>query len=302
MEHFKDLSRIKEIYDKGENIIKYLKEGEGRYNNSLEDILISYELQAGTYIDRYYKNQSACDEYTKCLAGIISKLGESKSIMEVGVGEGTALNGVLNNLENKMDASLGFDISFSRLKFAKRFLSENLNLNKQDLENVNLFSANLFEIPLKDNSVDIVYTKHSIEPNGGREKEALRELYRVCKKYLVLLEPAYELASDEAKNRMKEHGYITNLYASAKDLSYKIIEHRLFELSRKPLNPTGLIIIEKNSKDANEPSLSCPITLSDLRKYDNVLFSKDSLLSYPIISDIPCLLRRNAILTAHLLD
>ena len=50
-----------------------------------------------------------------------------------------------------------------------------------------------------------------MEPNGGREKEALLELSRIARKYLVLIEPAYEYASEKGKERMDLHGYVKNL-------------------------------------------------------------------------------------------
>jgi uncharacterized protein YbaR (Trm112 family) len=198
---------------------------------------------------------------------------------------------------NKLPANvLGFDISWSRLKFAKEFLSD------FELDNLNLFTANLFEIPLLDNSIDIVYTSHSIEPNGGKEEEALKELYRITKKYLILLEPSYELANVEAQKRMINHGYVTKLYETAKQLNYNIIEYRLFDFSANPLNPTGLMIIEKNSEESNSLDLVCPISHTNLQQIDdNFLYSKDSFLAYPILKDIPCLLKENSILAAHLL-
>ena len=47
------------------------------------------------------------------------------------------------------------------------------------------------QIGLKSNSVDIIYTNHSLEPNGGREEVILKELLRVTNKYLILFEPIY---------------------------------------------------------------------------------------------------------------
>ena len=73
------------------------------------------------------------------------------------------------------------------------------------------FVGNMFHIPFADNSIDIVYTSHSMEPNGGREKEAMAELYRVAGKYLVLLEPSYELATDDGKQRMDRLGYVKGM-------------------------------------------------------------------------------------------
>jgi uncharacterized protein YbaR (Trm112 family) len=153
-----------------------------------------------------------------------------------------------------------------------------------------------------DNSIDIVYTSHSLEPNGGKEVEALKELYRITRKYMILLEPSFEFANLEAKARMKKHGYVTELYASAIKLDYKIIEHRLFDYYSNPLNPTGLIIIQKKATGSNNSNLVCPISHTELINYsDSLLYSKESFLAYPIIDKIPCLLKENSILATHLL-
>lgn len=296
MEKFKQLAKIKEIYAKGENIIKYLKSISNNQQNSIEDILISYDFQAGSYIKGYSKNPDFKEQYCNSLAQTIDRLGSFDSIVEVGVGEATTLNTVIRKL-SKMPASvLGFDISWSRLKFAKELLRD------FGVQGVTLFTANLFEVPLIDNSVDVVYTSHSIEPNGGKEVEALKELYRITGKYLILLEPSYEFADEEARQRMRDHGYVTQLHATARKLGYKIIEHRLFDYSANPLNPTGIIIIEKKSTSTNKPELRCPITLSELINFNEaLLYAKDSFLAYPVIDDIPCLLKENSVLASHLL-
>ncbi len=296
MEKFKQLTKIKEIYANGENIIKYLKNINNNKLNTIEDILISYDFQSGSYIKEFSNTPEYKDKYCTSLANIIDDLGSFDSIIEVGVGEATTLNNLIRKLTNAPSDIFGFDISWSRLKFAKEFLAD------FELKNITLFTANLFEIPLLDNSIDIVYTSHSIEPNGGKEEEAIKELYRITGKYLILLEPSYEFANDKSRERMKEHGYVTNLYSTAKKLGYKVIEHRLFEYSSNPLNPTGIMIIEKKSSTSNGPNLKCPISLSNLLKYnDSLLYSKDSFLAYPVIDGIPCLLKENSILTTHLL-
>lgn len=297
MKKFKQLAKIKEIYDKGQNVIKYLKSGVLSRSNEIEDILISYDFQSGTYIKKHLSNPDFLGAYSKSISNYINKLGNVNSIMEVGVGEGTTLNGVIDSLAEKPNQILGFDISWSRLNFAKYYLNEKYH------KEVNLFVANLFNVPLADNAIDVVYTSHSIEPNGGKEKEALLELYRVCNKYLVLLEPSYELAGEQARKRMKEHGYVTKLVETSTELGFNIIEHRLFDYSSNPLNPTGLIVIEKESPtEENNCKLKCPITLTSLTQVnDHLLFSNESYLSYPVINGIPCLISDNAILTSHLM-
>lgn len=295
MEKLKILQNIKTLYAKGGNILEHLKKIDGSKKNSIEDILISYDFQSGSYTKSYFENRNLKDTYCQHIAKVIERLGDINSIMEVGVGEATTLAPLLNNLQTVPDEILGFDISWSRIKYAKEFFKAHSSYNAK------LFTGNLFEIPLMDNSIEVVYTSHSIEPNGGNAIPALEELYRVASKYIVLLEPAYELANSEQRARMEANGYITDLYSCAKEKGYKILEHRLFDLSINPMNPTALIIIEKGTKQPSKKPVqyACPITKTTLTADNGVLFSKESLLAYPLIQDIPCLLSQNAIIATH---
>src|SRR5208283_2840477 len=116
----------------------------------------------------------------------------------------------------------GFDLSWSRVAFAKCWLQ------RQGITKAVLCTGNLLHIPFADNSIDIVYTSHSIESNIGKEEPILRELFRVARKFLILLEPGYELANPEAKKRMDSHGYCRNLPGTAAALGYDVLEHKLF--------------------------------------------------------------------------
>ena len=290
---YSEIKKIKELFDSGANVMEYFRNLNNSRNNSIESIKISYDLQAGTYIETYKNNRAFVDLYTGAIAELIEGLGNHQSVLEAGVGEATTLANVIEKMKNPPAAACGFDISWSRINYAKAFArSKNVNDNW-------LFTGDLFHIPLKDNCIDIVYTSHSIEPNGGREKEALQELYRIASRYLVLLEPAYELASEEAKARMEHHGYVRGLKSTAEDLGYKVAEYRLFDHIINPLNPTGLIVIEKNAA-ANpvQPQFVCPITGGIMERSGDCFYAAESLMAYPIIGGVPCLLAENGILAS----
>ena len=195
----------------------------------------------------------------------------------------------------------GFDISYSRIKYARYFLKENgISASK-------LYVGDLFYAPFEENSIDVVYSSHTLEPNGGHEKKALQELYRIAKKYLVLFEPIYELANDRAKKHMDKHGYVKNLYLYAIELGYNVIEYKLiFGDNPKSHNNTGVIIIEKpagiSGPEITDIKLACPVTKRPLENIRGGYFCRESMLLYPVIDEIPCLLTSNAIIATHYLD
>jgi len=291
----KVLDEVKRIYSQGGNIIKHLREIEQSQHNSTESILISYDFQAGSYVKAYKKNSKIYHRMIDQFVAELKALGGFRSIMEAGIGEGTTFRYIIHNLSTTISHAncYGFDISWSRLKVAKDFLQANSIVGQH------LFVAELSSIPLKDNSIDIVYTSHSIEPNGGKERPILEELYRVTKNYLVLFEPDYELADDAGKKRMEEHGYVKDLAGVAKSLGYNVIKHKLLGYSVNPLNPTSVIVINKQKSDisvSDDNPFRCPITKTDLINCGEIFFSPQAYLMYPVIQGLPCLLDSQAIL------
>ena len=282
---------LRELYRRGENISSLLREEHELQGNTKEIIEISYDLQAGSYIAsmqdpsfRVFKN-----DYSTEIANTIKSVCNPKSILEAGVGEATTLSGVLDKLNNDSIDCYGFDLSWSRVSYAKKWLSD------ENVNGVNLCTGNLFNMPYADNSIDVVYTSHAIEPNGGNEDAIIKELYRVTKEYLILLEPGYELASQEAKDRMESHGFCKGINEVAKKNGYEVIKHELFSVSYNPLNPTAITIIKKCSKKSSDFILACPKYKTPLIKRNGMLFSPEALVVYPVIDNIPCLRVENGV-------
>lgn len=263
--------------------------------NTQEIIETAYELQTGEYQKKWERKEFSelYEKFTKEIATAILNICNPKSILEAGVGEATTFTKVLQHLNIKDLKAFGFDISWSRTFFAKKLITE------KEIENVNLCTGNLVDIPFLDNSIELVYTYHSIEPNGGKEENILKELYRVTKNYLVLFEPNYEGTNNENRKRMESLGYIKDLENIINKLNYKIIYKDNFKNNLNDKNPTRIIVIEKNYSDINENNFfACPITKNRIVKDDieNVYFCPDSMVVYPIIKGIPCLRKENAIL------
>lgn len=299
------IKQMRLAYKHGQNVMACAREILGKSDNSLTSTLIAYDLQAGSYISHAQKNPDIKELWCEQIASIISPLVgdlEGYSLLEVGCGEATTLRGVLEKLSHVPVQSLGFDLSWSRVAYGLKYIKE-----KQIP--AFLFVADLFKIPLEDNSIDVVYTSHSLEPNGGREEDAIAELLRVARHAVVMVEPGYELASSEARARMRYHGYVRGLKDTAVRLGAVVQDYRLLEYAGNPLNPSGLLVLQKPGSSGHQSitfnssvAWSCPLTRAKLDDAGDVFQSGDTGLVYPVLRDIPMLRPQHAIVASAIVD
>lgn len=281
----------KKLLKSNKNIVTNLSKLKN-YNNAELDNHISYELQAGSYIKNTYRSKDNSGSWTKkkkytneLFNNMQNYIKNNQTFLEVGVGECVTMLPLLKKIKSKFKCKFfGFDFSLSRIIYAKKFL-------KRNKVNASLFNANLDSIPLDNNSIDIVYSSHSIEPNRGKEKTIIEEMLRVSKKYIFLFEPIYELNPKKNRKRMEKFNYIKNLKKTCEKLDCKILKYELLNFSEQNHNLTGVIILEKKNikRRSNSKHFTCPITKNKLDFQDNYLINKKFGIIYPIIKEIPVL-------------
>lgn len=294
---------MRDAYGRGENAMAFARDhladtlGE-KSENILAATLIAYDLQSGTYTQLARANPKENRQWCEQLGDIIRPvLPYGGCILEVGAGEATTLAGVVNVLDGDLGGAYGFDLSWSRVAKGQEWLAE-------QGQEANLFVADLFDIPLADNSMDVVYSSHSLEPNGGREEAAITECLRVAREAVVLVEPAYEMASPEGQQRMLHHGYVRGLRETAERLGATVLEHRLLAYFANPLNPSGVLILAKQkskiSASADKSIWRCPLTGASMVAHDDVFYASDVGIAYPILRGLPLLRSEHAVVASLL--
>lgn len=287
-------------FGRGENAMAWARANERLSpDDSIDAALIAYDLQAGSYSAIARNDPAYRNKWCAQLGALIKPWIEpGDRILEVGVGEATTLSGVVSFLAQPTVHAMGFDLSWSRVHVGRNWLKENS-------AQADLFVADLFNIPLADRAVDLVYTSHSLEPNGGREAAAIAECLRVARKAVVLIEPIYELATEAAKQRMISHGYVRNLKQTATDLGAEIRGYGLLEVCANPLNPSGVLVLGKT--DAKKPLATdsnnfwqCPVTGAGLVEESDVYYAPDVGLAYPVLRSVPLLRAEHAVVSSQL--
>ena len=124
-------------------------------------------------------------------------------VLEVGCGFGVNLY-LLKYLNPSIDLH-GFEYTSARLA------SSILNLfNENNVQN--LFLADATKMKLEDNSFDFLYSVHVLEQLGQEHAEvAMNEMWRVCRKGIIMIEPTIIGANIYEKWRLKKMGYCEKL-------------------------------------------------------------------------------------------
>lgn len=113
------------MYEKGKNLIQYLKGGDISKKTTDEMVMVSYDLQNGSYIQNVKNSPEFNEKYTRAIAKIINELDiKYDSILEVGVGEATTLANLIPKLKIEPKRIYGFDLAWSRVRYAVEYMKK----------------------------------------------------------------------------------------------------------------------------------------------------------------------------------
>jgi ubiquinone/menaquinone biosynthesis C-methylase UbiE len=308
LKHF-DILEAKKAYNEGRNITELLRSQKNIDSNTSEIIETAYDVQAGSYIEHILNNPKQAAAYATELASILDNhTTEADSLLDIGTGELTTLSNLIRRLENKPKEVFAFDISWSRIYRGITYAKDVMGV---DYKLLRPFVSDISEIPLLDKSINITTSSHALEPNGGKLKELLEELFRITIDKLVLFEPCFEINTEEGKQRMERLGYIKNIDGVVEELGGKLVEKIIIKNTINPLNPTVCFVIipppsvkEMSTKKADTKNsiFSVPGTNIPLIEFEEYYFSNQVGLCYPKLKAIPILKSNAAILASSLCD
>jgi ubiquinone/menaquinone biosynthesis C-methylase UbiE len=265
-----------------------------------EVIEIAYDIQAGSYVQEALANQERLQQYAVEIYELVKGyVCPEDSILDCGAGELTTLSALSHHLPERARL-LACDISLSRLLVGRRFAERAMDANVI----LDLFVADMAFMPLADQSVDIVFTSHALEPNHGREETLLKELLRVARRHLILFEPSWEHSSSAMRERMMHHGYVRDLPRHIQDAGGKLVAVKPLPHPMNPMNPTYCFVVEVASqgsllKDSSDRVFQCPRSGFTLEKRANYWWSTEGAWAYPEIEGIPCLRTKHGVLMSN---
>lgn len=303
---FIDVLSARKAYLDGKNVTTFLRNHMGVEKNTPEIIELAYDIQAGSYIEFAKNNRPYLERYASEVVNILQHYSNgAESFLDVGTGEMTTLAAIINLMNDIPEEIYAFDISWSRVHKGISYAKDHMNI---DENRIFPFVADISEIPLHDNSISVITSNHALEPNGGRLESLMAELFRVAKDIVILFEPCYEINSDEGKKRMDELGYIKNVDGVIDKMGGTLFDKIAIKNISNPLNPTACYVIYPPKKsefnrlfgEKGINRFSVPGTDLQLDRIDDLFFSKNTGLTYPIIKSIPVLKSSAAVLTSSL--
>ena len=274
---------LNQKFRKNKNLQIFLKK---KKFSDEQSIKMSYNVQSGTYIKFFNSlSKNKINKIYEPVIDIIKKnFNDSKTILDFGCGELTTSLFIFNQIKKNIKNYYANDISLNRLILGQNYLKS--KLKKKEFKKIKLFCNSSASLPFKDNSIDLIITIHSLEPNNKHKELFINELFRVSKKGLILMEPHYEISNDQQKKRMLKFNYIRGIKKlfNKKNCNLKIIkkDHHI-----NNLNVSSLFVVKKKPiKKNNSTAYVEPKTYDNLKNINSFLYSPKSLRLYPVYNDI----------------
>jgi ubiquinone/menaquinone biosynthesis C-methylase UbiE len=184
------------------------------------------------YHDNYWETAGVDVEYP-VVSRVVLGLNPC-SVLEVGCGNGHNIFSLL-----RIDPGVvctGVDVSSVGIEKAREFNS------------CDFFVRDARDLPFCDDSVDVVFTVHALEQMKYCLEKALGEIYRVCKRFVVLFEPFFVQQNIFGKWHIIRSEYAQGIPFFVEDVGFRIV--CFVRLGRRDYisrgwNRTGLLIGEK---------------------------------------------------------
>lgn len=273
---------LKKKFSLNENLIIYLKKKKVEKSDAVK---MSYDVQSGSYIKFFnsLSNKKKKQVYYPLINILKNEFKNIKTVLDFGCGELTTSHYIFKSYKKNILKYFASDISLNRLLLGVQNLKK--KISHEDYKKFKVFCNSSYNLPFKNNSIDIVITIHSLEANNKSKEKIIDELLRVSRLGLVLMEPHYEISSKKQKLRMKKFDYIRGI---KNILNKKKGELKIIKKSNhlNSLNISSFFVFKKGKLKNEIDKFVEPVTLGNLKKIDNFLYSEKSLRLYPVFKDI----------------
>lgn len=153
-------------------------------------------------------------------------------LLEVGCGPGH----FLWSFKDKVSKIVGLDYSPHMLKLAEE------QLNKSNVTS-EFIQGSCWELPLSDNYVDIALQVDVCMHVGG-SWDAIKEMIRVARKYVVFTGPSFEMFDDVMDKRIAGKSFAVSIPLLKQKLDGLDVEYHFFERPRTKTYDHRILFIE----------------------------------------------------------
>ncbi len=177
----------------------------------------------------------------KYVAGVVSSLCPGGSMVEVGAGDLGTLVGIAKMVDPPSRRLGAVDISEKRLVVGRQWAQ------RQQVSVKALCAANGSSLPFADNEWDVVITANCLEQNSEPLPAILRELHRVSGRFLVLMEPSYELGHALHRRMILKDGHVRGIPATIRELGFELVRSELMPV-RPYMSDVALTVVAKRGE------------------------------------------------------
>jgi len=151
-----------------------------------------------------------------------------ESVLEVGCGSGNNLKVLQQHFPEK---------TFYGLDLAEQMIKE----AQVNVPSVKFFCCSAEHIPMKDASVDVIYTVHALEQMTPFIPTVIKEMKRVCRNRVMFMEPFPEFQNWIGRMHSKRLGYPKNVHSEVLKAGFTVETFESLNFGN-PVNKSGLLV------------------------------------------------------------